>query len=380
MRKYIISSVCLLALMGNAAQAEEKKGQWYGGLEGAYSILSQEKAKGSVLDIQNRFNDGWAIGGIAGYDFGQWRLEGEIGRHFHNANRFAVGNDNGLGLGGLGNIDATSGKSRLTNYMMNAVFDFGDTYNSETIEPFIGAGLGVADMNLKNLSTASAAFVNDTDMVFAYQVFAGVRVPLAEDFEMSFKYRYLATADANMVDRIGNNFKASYDVHDFVIGVMYRFGGAQKKTVAEMPKPIAAPEPTPEPAPIVEKLAATPDPIPEPILPPVINRGPYVVYFDWNSSQITSEALAVIQEAVAESRKIKEITIMLAGHADRSGSDVYNNKLAMTRTDMVKKIFIDEGVDSANISIESFGEHKGKVATADGTKEAKNRYVTIILK
>ncbi|MBL4800671.1 MAG: outer membrane beta-barrel protein [Emcibacter sp.] len=387
MRKIIASSVCLLALMGSMAQAEDGKGKWYLSLEGAYSLLEQETARGSVLDIKNRFNDGWAIGGIVGYDSGQWRLEGEIGKHFHNADRFNISNDNGLGLGGLGNVAASSGKARLTNYMMNAVFDFGEFSGLDTVEPFIGAGLGVADMNLRDLSTTLGGFVNDTDMVFAYQAFAGVRIPLAEAFEMSFKYRYLATADGNMVDRIGNNFKASYDVHDFVVGVTYRFGGGQKNTVAQMPQPIAVAMAEPAPVqeaiieePVVKETTVAPEPMPEPAAGPVINMKPYVVYFDWDSSQITSEGFALIQEAAIESQKANEIAIVLTGHTDRSGTEVYNDKLAMKRTDRVKNALVNAGVEGTKISIESFGERQNDVDTDDGVKEARNRRVSIVLK
>jgi|TARA_R110002073_G_scaffold166553_2_gene323209 outer membrane protein OmpA-like peptidoglycan-associated protein len=382
MRKIILSTVCGVALISGNAVADE--GSWYAGIDGSYSILGKEKAKGSPLDLQSHFNDGWALGGTMGYDFGVWRLEGEIGKHFHNADRFAITNDGGLGLGG-GSVNATTGKSRLTHYMVNAVYDFAALSDDNKVEPFIGAGLGLGDLNMKNLATAGGAFAHDKDSVFAYQMFAGVRVPLANAFEMSLKYRFLGTADASLQDNLGNRFKASYGVHDIMMGVTYRFGGSSKRAAAEMPQPIevaAAPEIKEEivPEPVVEEPVQAPDPMPEPAAGPEVDMGPYVVYFDWNSKAITAQAQDIISKAASEAGKLKEIEIKVVGHADRSGLDSYNDKLSLARAAVVKQALIDAGVDAGVITMESFGETAGEVVTEDGVREARNRRVLITLK
>lgn len=122
--------------------------------------------------------------------------------------------------------------------MMNVVYDLGRFSTSKSVEPFIGIGLGIANMELLNLSKSSGAFTDDSDTVFAYQMFAGVRVPVENSIEMSLKYRFLATTDASMMDRLGNRFKASYGAHDLILGLTYRLGGNKKKTVVDLPKPI----------------------------------------------------------------------------------------------------------------------------------------------
>ncbi len=384
MRKIFLGSVCVFALIGGMARAEDArtgdKG-WYLGIDGAYSILGGEQAKGSALDLNSHFNDGWAIGGNLGYDFGDWRLEGEIGKHFHSADRFDIRNDGGLGLGGAGNVAAT-GKSRLTSYMMNLVYDLGRLTDQASVEPFIGAGLGLADMKWRNLATSSTMIADDSDSVFAYQLFAGLRIPLANAFEMSFKYRYLATADATLQDRIGDRFEASYGAHDIILGLTYRFGGAGRKATAELPQPVAVAQRETEPviappAPVSEPVA--PDPLPEPAAGPVIDKGPYTVYFDWDSSRITPTAAETLEKAAAEAVKVKDIIIKVAGHADRSGPDGYNDKLSWRRAIMVKNALIEQGVEGPRITIEGFGETMAEVETGDGVREARNRRVVIIL-
>lgn len=385
MRKLILSTVCTMALGSVSAVADE--GSWYTGIEGSYSILGEEKARGTVLDVQSKFKDGWALGGTLGYDFGAWRLEGEIGKHFHNANRFDVVNDGGLGLGGVGSFAATSGASRLTHYMINAVYDFGSFSQENKIEPFVGGGVGLGDLNVKDLATAGAGLAHDSDSVFAYQLFAGIRVPLANAFEMSFKYRFLGTADANLKDRLGNRFQASYGAHDLMVGLTYRFGGAVKKAAADMPKPVQVAIVEPAPTPIVETVTV-PDPMPEPAAGPsepqaeelVIDKGPYVIYFNWDSDDVSRDARAIIAKVAQEAKKIQEIEIRVMGHADRSGPAAYNDNLSRNRAENVKQALIAEGIEAGVISVTSFGEMSAEVETEDGMREPKNRRVLITLK
>lgn len=329
------------------------------------------------------FKNGGGFAGIVGYDFGKMRLEAEIGKHFHTVGSFGINNDAGLGLAGT---NATSGKSNLTHYMVNAVIDIENTFNNSNIEPFIGAGLGAATQKWSEMVVAGSALPygggSDTDL--AYQAFAGLRVPVAESVDFTVKYRYLSKIDANMSDRLGGRFYASYDVHDFGVGLTYYFGAKKSNEMDKKPQPImtpvAKPEPAPKPAPVVETPPA-PAPAPAPMPKPIeINKGPYSVYFDFNSSAISSMASSTIKDAAMESEKADDIMIEVSGYADRSGADSYNDALARKRADMVRNALIAESVNGSTISITSYGENQNQVNTADGVKEDRNRRVVILLK
>lgn len=381
-----MTSVSACLLVGGAANAQgtqdkSKEGQWYVGLDGYFSVLGTEQSQGSVLDLQNEFKNGGGFAGIVGYDYGKIRLEAEIGKHFHTVGSYAITNDAGLGLAGT---NATSGKSNLTHYMVNAVIDVENTFNDSNIEPYIGAGIGAATQKWSEMVVAGSTLPygggSDTDL--AYQAFAGLRIPVAESVDFSVKYRYMSKVNANLTDRAGGRFDANYDVHDFGVGLTYYFGAKKNDEMAKKPQPIMAPEPKPEPAPKPAPVVETPPPPPPAPMPePVqVNKGPYSVYFDFDSSDITSMASDTIKSAAMESKKVDDIMIEVSGHADRSGANSYNDDLARKRAEMVRIALIAEGINGSTISITSFGENQTEVNTADGVKEGRNRRVVILLK
>ena len=272
--------------------------------------------------------------------------------------------------------------------MVNAVFDIENTFNDSNIEPFVGLGVGMANLKWSEMVVAGSAapYGGGSDTDLAYQAFAGLRVPLADNLDMSVKYRYMGTKGMDMVDRLGNSFDANYDVHDFGVGLTYYFGAKKNDEMAKKPQPIMTPEPKPEPAPKPAPVVETPPPPPPPPPPapmpePVqVNKGPYSVYFDFDSSDITSMASDTIKSAAMESKKVDDIMIEVSGHADRSGASSYNDDLARKRAEMVRNALIAEGIDGSTISISSYGEDYTQVNTADGVKEGRNRRVVILLK
>ena len=71
------------------------------------------------------------------------------------------------------------------------------------------------------------------------------------------------------------------------------------------------------------------------------------------------------------------ITVMVAGHADRSGSAKYNQGLSERRAVSVQGYLTERGVPEESISTQGFGEEQNRVPTADGVRELQNRRVEI---
>jgi len=371
MKKLILSGISIFAVMSSSAEAQD--GKLYVGVDGFASFLGKEKSVGVPLELQNDFKTGTGFAGIVGYDFGQFRLEGEIGKHYHKPKNITVINDGGLGLV---SGSAAGGKSNMTHYMANAVIDLESPLADIDIEPFIGAGLGVSNIAWNNMTTAGAAlpYTHGSDNVFAYQAFAGFRVPISREVDISLKYRYLGSGDADRVDRLGGAFKSSYNSHDIVFGISYKFGVKEDTRAAKMPQPVTpAPQIVPDPTPVAEIAPSAPAPMPE------ANKGPYSIYFEWDSSFISSAAREVLRSAIIESDKVDQITIKVDGHADRSGPTGYNDNLSFERATAVREAMIANGVDVDKILIEGHGERMPEVATADGVRERHNRRVTIVL-
>lgn len=116
---------------------------------------------------------------------------------------------------------------------------------------------------------------------------------------------------------------------------------------ALMPPPVAAPEPgKPE---------------------------PFLVFFDFDKSNITPESAQVISEAARKAKDTGAVAIQVIGHADRSGPPAYNDKLSMRRANAVKAELAKNGVDASTITVEGRGESDPLVPTADGVREPQNR-------
>jgi outer membrane protein OmpA-like peptidoglycan-associated protein len=109
----------------------------------------------------------------------------------------------------------------------------------------------------------------------------------------------------------------------------------------------------------------------------VCNKGPYIVFFDWDKSDITPEASTILDSAITAYGNCGTVPIMLAGHTDRSGSDKYNMGLSQRRNASVQAYLTSHGVPDSAITSQAFGESMPRVPTADGVRELQNRRVEI---
>ena len=150
------------------------------------------------------------------------------------------------------------------------------------------------------------------------------------------------------------------------LGLRFMLGGVEEPYVAPLPAP--APAPRPAPAPVAQ-------PAPAPVV--TCNEGPYIVFFDWDQSNITPEAASVLNSAVTAYRDCGNARVMLAGHTDRSGTTTYNMGLAERRNDSVRNYLTGRGIPAMRISSEAFGESQPRVPTADGVRELQNRRVEV---
>ena len=87
----------------------------------------------------------------------------------------------------------------------------------------------------------------------------------------------------------------------------------------------------------------------------------------------------VVRQAAAAAKQYGSATITVVGHADRSGSTAYNEKLSLKRGNTVKNALVGEGVSAGAISVSGKGEGDPMVPTADGVREPQNRRVHINL-
>ena len=104
----------------------------------------------------------------------------------------------------------------------------------------------------------------------------------------------------------------------------------------------------------------------------------YLVFFDFNKSNLTSAALKIVDQAAADAAAGKATTLTVTGYTDTVGSDAYNMRLSRRRAEAVAAQMEKDGVASSEISIFAKGKHDLLVPTADGVKEPQNRRVSIV--
>ncbi|MFN9357553.1 MAG: OmpA family protein, partial [Alphaproteobacteria bacterium] len=106
----------------------------------------------------------------------------------------------------------------------------------------------------------------------------------------------------------------------------------------------------------------------------------FIVFFGFNKSNLTAEAVRVVADAAEAAKKHGSASIAIIGHTDTSGSTDYNMALSMRRSQAGKDSLIAHGIDGAMISTAGRGEAELMVSTGDGVKEPQNRRATIDLK
>jgi iron complex outermembrane receptor protein len=117
--------------------------------------------------------------------------------------------------------------------------------------------------------------------------------------------------------------------------------------------------------------------------PPVVAPAPsvpksYLVFFDFNKSDLTSQAVSIVDQAAHNAGPAKVTKLEVTGHTDTVGSDAYNMRLSRRRAESVAAQLEKDGIPSSEIEIIAKGKRDLLVPTADGVKEPQNRRVQIV--
>ena len=316
-RFFLAVSALALALGVTSAQADEP-GLYLGAGAGVNFANDLDLSGGNELDS----DIGWAGIGTIGLRFGNGlRTELEGGYRFND-----------------GDINGISANTKTWNAMANFLYDL---ETGTILEPYIGVGLGAVN----------AEMANDSEWAFAYQGIAGLAFEVNDWVEPFIDYRYLGTAGLNS-DPLGNNLDDELTDHTILAGVRVTLW--QPRRAAEAP-----------PAPAPEPVSQAPQ------------CGNYIVFFEFDSAELTPEAMNIIALAATAARQSGSCKITVTGHTDTSGSKAYNESLSQRRAQSVAAALISDGIAESEIVVQWRGEAQPLVPTGDGVKEAQNRRVTI---
>ena len=370
MRKLAVVLALASTALATPALARDKS--WYVGVEGGAMVVEDidydiTTAAGVRTNNASTVDHdyGYDVDGHIGYDFGFLRVETEVGYRKASVDGYRaivpVGFYRANGTTGsapAGSFDYAGGSSSALSFMLNGLLDFGD---DDGIQGFVGGGVGVARVKNKIGITSFGYAVDDSDTVFAYQGLAGVRAPLTDHLDATLKYRFFTADNVSIVNNINNaTYEGRFRSHSILGGVTYNFG---EPAAPPPPPPAEVPPPPPAPPPVVEA--------------PVCSPGPFIVFFEWDKSDITPEAASILDNAVTQYQSCGNAQVMLAGYTDTSGTATYNVGLSQRRADAVKGYMTSHSIPDGVISTEAFGETRLRVQTADGVREVQNRRVEV---
>ncbi|MDP3757653.1 outer membrane protein OmpA [Polaromonas sp.] len=137
--------------------------------------------------------------------------------------------------------------------------------------------------------------------------------------------------------------------------------------------PVAVPAPAP--------AAAVPAarPAPAPVAPPAATKVTYAAdaFFDFDKSVLKPEGKAKLDDLVGKIKGINLEVIIAVGHTDAVGSDSYNQKLSVRRSESVKSYLVSKGIEKNRVYTEGKGEKQPVADNKTAEGRAKNRRVEI---
>ncbi len=205
--------VTLLALLLPSA-AWAQSNAWYvaGGLGASFVDDVDITQAGATLTTE--LDTGILATGAFGRSFDNqiFRAEAEV---LYNTNDVST-----LNVAGVGSVTAGGDISTL-GFMVNGYYDI-DT-NSKW-RPFIGGGIGGANVSINSLSAVGVLLADDDTTVFAYHVKVGVAYEFSPAWAGTLGYRFFGTEDADFVDSSGAAFSTDgIQAHIIELGMRFRF-------------------------------------------------------------------------------------------------------------------------------------------------------------
>jgi OOP family OmpA-OmpF porin len=142
-------------------------------------------------------------------------------------------------------------------------------------------------------------------------------------------------------------------------------------------KPAAPMAPPPAPT----KAAPAPAPAAAPVVAPVATSEKVTfaadAFFDFDKSVLKPEGKAKLDDLVSKMGGINLEVIIAVGHTDSVGSDAYNQKLSVRRSEAVKAYLVSKGVEKNRVYTEGKGEKQPVADNKTAEGRAKNRRVEI---
>ncbi len=216
--------VAVLSANGHAQQetGDQGTGFYIGGHLGANTADSEINGGTLATDEDTLIG----FGGVLGYDFGNFRVDGEIAFRFNTIDRLG-----GQSLQPQGFLSDNNSTTFAFSYMVNGYFDLP---TGGPWKPYIGGGIGFATVAIDWNAPGFFVFTedpvaDDSDSGLAYQFSGGIGYEINPRFTVSLSFRHFATEELQMTFlgtspiNAGQPFTMKYKSNEFNLGVRFMF-------------------------------------------------------------------------------------------------------------------------------------------------------------
>lgn len=209
MRYLLTTGTLAAALVGGAAaaQAQGFGGPWYvKGFGGANwpsgeSVTFRENGR-NIGDGDIDYDTGYTLGAALGNNF-RPNFAMELEYAYRNAG-----------------TDEFSGDVNSNAFMLNALYKFGGFGATGAWQPYVGGGLGVANLEIQDDDVGD--FKRDTNL--AYQLIGGVAYQVTPAWSLNGEVRWFGIdTGGDLEGPDGLSVDTSYQTFDLLVGATYSF-------------------------------------------------------------------------------------------------------------------------------------------------------------
>lgn len=100
-------------------------------------------------------------------------------------------------------------------------------------------------------------------------------------------------------------------------------------------------------------------------------------FFDFDKAVLKPAGKTKLDDLVGKVKDVNLEVIIAVGHTDSVGSDAYNQKLSVKRSEAVKAYLVSKGIEKNRVYTEGKGEAQPVADNKTGAGRAKNRRVEI---
>ena len=163
----------------------------------------------------------------------------------------------------------------------------------------------------------------------------------------------------------------------WLLDARHRHAGLRRRAAAARAAGTRCPAPRPAPAPAPAPAAAPPAAavVPAPTSEKVTFAAD--AFFDFDKSVLKPEGRAKLDDLVSKMSGLNLEVIIAVGHTDSVGTDAYNQKLSIRRSEAVKAYLVSKGVEKNRVYTEGKGEKQPVADNKTAEGRAKNRRVEI---